>query len=162
MSLIRYQPLFGRSRGLAGVPNGWGSLGRLHDDINRLFAGYEATNDEEGTPVADWAPAVDVAEEKDRYVLHADVPGVNPQDIDVSLDDGVLTIRGHRSSETREEDREAGYRRVERVSGQFFRRFSLPETADEKGITAETRNGVLEIVIPKQPKVEPRRIKVKG
>lgn len=163
MSLIRYQPLggplFGRDRGFAG----FGNLGRLHNEINRLFDSYESSDD--GIPVADWTPAVDVTEEDKRYVLHADVPGVDPKDIEVTLEEGVLTVRGSRSDEKKEtssDERGNGYRRVERVTGNFFRRFSLPDTADADRISAETKNGVLEVVIPKQPKVEPRRITVKG
>lgn len=154
MSLIQYQPLFGRNRGIAG----FGNLGRLHNEINRLFDSYESSDD--GMPVADWTPAVDVTEEDKRYILHADVPGVDPKDIEVTLEDGVLTVRGSRSDEKKEEGN--GYRRVERVTGNFFRRFALPDTADPDKISAETKNGVLEVIIPKQPKVEPRRITVKG
>ena len=76
------------------------------------------------------------------------------------MEDGVLTISGQRESETKDE--REGYKRVERVRGNFFRRFSLPDTADADGISARSANGVLEIVIPKQAKVMPKRIKVEG
>ena len=147
MSLIRYQPL-----------RYAGGMNQLHNEINRLFDSFGA--DQDSTPAVDWTPAVDVTEEKDRYVLHADVPGVNPKEIEVTLEDGVLTIRGERRNEKSVDEK--GFRRVERFSGSFYRRFTLPDTADAENITAETKNGVLELVIPKQEKVQPRRITVKG
>ena len=149
MALMRYQP--------AG--NRFGGLSQLHNEINRLFdtlGGY----DEEGTPATDWTPAVDVIEEEDRYLLHADVPGVDPNDIEITLENGLLTIRGQRQAQ--KEENRAGFRRVERSYGSFFRRFTLPDTADAEKISAESRNGVLELVIPKQEKTQPRRITVKS
>ena len=110
--------------------------------------------------VAQWVPAVDIVEEKDRFVLRADVPGVDPADIDVSMDNGVLTVTGERQAPGRSED--ASVQRVERVSGRFSRRFSLPDTTDAEGITAQSRNGMLEISIPKLPEVQARRISVEA
>ncbi|HKS93520.1 MAG TPA: Hsp20/alpha crystallin family protein, partial [Gammaproteobacteria bacterium] len=109
---------------------------------------------------SDWIPAVDIKEEDQRFLIHADVPGVDPKDIEITMEDGILTLKGERKGETREE--RDGYRRVERVSGQFFRRFTLPDTADAEGVSAKGVNGVLEISIPKQPKAQPRRITVKA
>jgi HSP20 family protein len=108
----------------------------------------------------EWAPAVDIIEEKDRFVLHADVPGVNPADIDVSMDAGVLTVSGVRNAEPRSEDSDR--RRTERATGQFSRRFTLPETTDTEGVTAKIDNGILAVVIPKLPVVQPRRITVEA
>ncbi len=110
--------------------------------------------------VADWVPAVDVVEEKDRFVLQADVPGVDPAKIEVSMDAGVLSLSGERHGET--SDEYEGLKRVERISGKFYRRFTLPETADAEGIAAKTSNGVLEVTIPKQPEVLARRITVEA
>ena len=110
--------------------------------------------------VTDWLPAVDIREEDDRFVLKADLPGVPPEDIEVSMADGVLTIQGKRDSETRDE--QAGYKRYERVSGSFMRRFSLPDTADDEAISAESRHGVLHVSIPKQAKRTPRIIDVQS
>jgi HSP20 family protein len=110
--------------------------------------------------VTDWIPAVDIVEENDRFVLRADVPGVEPKNIEVSMDAGVLSVSGHRHEEARSED--AGMQRVERVSGRFFRRFSLPETADAESIKAQSRNGILEVTIPKLPEVQARRITVEA
>lgn len=148
MNLTRYEP--------------FSLVNQLHNEINRLFgANLARTGDEETAAVtADWIPAVDIREENDRYLLRADVPGVEPKDIEITMENGVLTVRGERTTEVNE-DRD-GYRRVERISGRFFRRFTLPDTADADNITATGRNGVLEIVIPKHAKVQPRRIAVKA
>ncbi len=105
-----------------------------------------------------WSPTVDIKEESDRFVIHADVPGVDPKDIDITLDRGVLTIQGERHFDKEEEKDK--YRRVERVRGEFVRRFALPNTADEDLVTARTNNGVLEVTIPKSSKEQPRRIDI--
>lgn len=107
-----------------------------------------------------WVPAVDIIEEKGRFLLRADVPGVNAADIDVSMDAGVLTVSGVRHAEDRGED--TGIQRAERSNGRFVRRFTLPETADADGITAKSCNGVLDVVIPKLPEVQARRITVEA
>ena len=94
----------------------------------------------------------------DRFVLTADIPGVDPADIEITMEQGVLTLKGERTLETQEEDK--GYKRVERAHGAFYRRFSLPDTADPEQITASGKNGVLEITIPKKEQEKPRRISV--
>jgi HSP20 family protein len=144
MSLIRYEP--------------WSLVGQFHKDLDRLFESRFPLNGEHGQSVSDWVPAADIREEQDRFVLLLDVPGVEPDAIDVSMENGTLTIRGERKTGSRTEG--DGYRRVERVAGTFFRRFSLPDTANEESVTARTTNGVLEVVIPKQERVLPRRISV--
>lgn len=143
MSLIRYQP--------------WGLMRSLQEDIDRLFENRLAL-DETVASTSTWTPPVDIREEEERFVIHADVPGVRPEDIEVTMEQGVLTISGSRSGESRSE--KEGYRRVERVTGRFFRRFTLPDTADSEAITAKSNHGVLEVVIPKQAKVMPRKISV--
>jgi len=114
----------------------------------------------EGASGINWNPAVDIREEDERFVLQADLPGVNPEDIEVAMADGVLTIRGERSAETTDE--KEGYRRYERARGSFLRRFSLPDTANGDDISAATRHGVLEVTIPKQAKPQPRKIAVQA
>lgn len=112
-------------------------------------------------PAADagrWLPPVDVREERDGFVIRADLPGIDPQDIEVQMDRGILSIRGERKVDTLGED--AHYSRVERRNGGFHRRFSLPDSADADGIVATGRHGVLEIRIPKKPETKPRRIQV--
>lgn len=105
-------------------------------------------------------PAVDVQEEKDRYVLKADLPGVVPADIEITADKGVLTLRGERKSERRDES--TGYERIERVTGSFTRRFALPDNVQADAIKAKFTHGVLEVSIPKQAAVEPKRVVVEA
>jgi HSP20 family protein len=124
------------------------------------LAGRRTTLPDADNTVADWVPAVDIVEEKDSFVLQADVPGVDPAKIEVSMDAGVLSLSGERHGET--SDEYEGLKRVERISGKFYRRFTLPETADAEGITATSNNGILEITIPKQPEVQSRRITVEA
>lgn len=147
MNMVRYEP--------------WNLLGQLHNEIDQLFTPQQHRNlREDGNSVSasDWTPAVDIREESDRFVIHADIPGVDPKDIELHMENGILSIKGQRQSETKE-NRE-GYKRVERVRGTFFRRFSLPDTTNVDQISARCEHGVLEVVIPKQEKVQPRRIQV--
>lgn len=140
----------------------WNLLNVLHRDLDDVVAGrtgLRTTNGQTNPPV-DWIPAVDVVEEKTRYVMRADVPGVTPEDIDISLEKGVLVVAGERSSATGEDT--DTIRLSERMSGAFRRRFTLPESADGEDISASYVNGTLEVVIPKQAKIEPRRIAVKA
>lgn len=106
----------------------------------------------------DWAPAVDVREEEDRYVVSADIPGVDPKEIDITFDSGVLAITGERKTEHTEE--KEGFKRVERSFGSFRRQFSLPESINPDEIKASGKNGVLVIDIPKSEQTKPRRISV--
>lgn len=147
MSVIRYEPLT--------------MLRRLNDEVGRLFDdSYYGVGDADQSSAATshWAPAVDIKEEADRFVIRADVPGVDAKDIDITMENGVLTIKGQRNREDVEE--RDGYKRVERVYGNFYRRFTLPDTADAEKVSASSNNGVLEVTIPKQEKVQPRRIPV--
>ena len=93
-------------------------------------------------------------------MIRADVPGVDPNDINVSMDNGILNVSGERRAEARAED--AAAQRLERVSGRFFRQFSLPESTDAEAITARCSNGILEVSIPKLPEVQARRITVEA
>ena len=130
-----------------------------NNEFGRLFDSLFPRFEEDQTATGyDWAPAVDIKEEDHRYIIHADVPGIQPEDIDVSLEDDVLTIRGERKFDNEEE--KEGYKRVERVRGTFFRRFNLPDTADQNKVTAKCKDGVLEVVIEKQEKVLPKKITI--
>ncbi|MFQ5548479.1 MAG: Hsp20/alpha crystallin family protein [Woeseia sp.] len=124
------------------------------------FAGCRPALSHANDTAADWVPAVDIVEEEDRFVLRADVPGVDPADIEVSMDAGVLRLAGERQRETSDESE--GLKRVERISGRFYRRFTLPDTADADGVSAKSSNGILEVTIPKQPEVQARRITVEA
>jgi HSP20 family protein len=142
MGLVRYEP--------------WGLLDQMRREMERAMD----TRAEEGSSVAtsDWVPAVDIREEDDAFVIVADIPGVDPNDIEVHMEGGMLTIKGEK--ETEKKDEREGYKRVERSFGSFYRRFSLPDSADPEKITAKSNHGVLEVTIGKHEKVQPRKIAV--
>ena len=139
----------------------WGLFDLLHRDLDEIAGRrFGAAIPADGNLAADWVPAVDILEDKDRFVLRADVPGVNPDHIEISMEKGILTLAGQREEESTESF--DGVKRIERVHGRFRRRFTLPEAADADNITARTANGILEVTIPKQPEVQPRRIAVQA
>ena len=142
MTLTRYEP--------------WNLLDQMRREMDRALD----VRGDEGSSVAtsDWVPAVDIKEEKDGFVIIADIPGVDPKDIEVHMENGMLTIKGEKESEKKEE--REGYKRVERSYGSFYRRFSLPDTADAEKIMARSNNGVLEVTTGKQEQVQPRKISV--
>ena len=150
MSLVSYEP--------------WGFLDKFQRQLNHLaysgelFANYDT--DSLNMYTSGWRPAVDIKEEKNCFLIVADVPGINPKDIEITMENGVLTVKGERHLDA--EDSDENYKRVERMNGTFYRRFSLPDTADGERIEATGSNGVLEITIPKHEKVLPRRIEVKS
>jgi HSP20 family protein len=144
MSLVNYDPLF--------------SVRQLQDDINRLFSGW-STNDSSSV-TADWVPSVDINEFDDKFQLYVDLPGVDPKAVDITLEAGVLTITGERFMQAEKAEENLVRRRAERGTGRFYRRFILPESVDADKVKAIDRHGVLEILIPKQAKAMPRRIKV--
>ncbi|MDH4106861.1 MAG: Hsp20/alpha crystallin family protein [Gammaproteobacteria bacterium] len=138
----------------------WGLINQLHRDLDQIATRRLNLGGETDSPVADWIPAVDVIEQKDRFVLRADLPGVRPEDIDVRMEKGILSLAGERYGET---DLEVdGMRRIERFSGRFYRRFALPDTADADNISARSTNGILEVTIPKLAEVQTRRITVEA
>lgn len=136
----------------------WSLLNQLQRELERSFEGKTPGTDTAAT--AEWTPAVDIKEEADRYVLWADLPGVSPDAIDIMMENGILTLKGQRATEAT--NRREGLKRVERVFGGFYRRFSLPDTANADGISARCVNGVLEISIPKKAAVQPKKIVVTG
>jgi len=125
--------------------------------LDRFFEPDE-NSDQSNVVTSEWAPRVDICEEGKRFVIEADIPGVDPKDIEINMDKGVLSIRGERKSERKVE--EGNYTRVERSRGVFHRRFALPDSADPDGISATGKNGVLEISIPKRPETTPRKIQI--
>ena len=148
MAVMRYEP--------------WGVVSQLQNEINRVFGNLNDADSSSAT--SEWSPAVDVREYSDRFQLLLDVPGVEPKDVEITLDDGVLTVSGNRAEEKAVGSagvEQPQQQRIERRLGRFYRRFILPDTADAENVNASGRNGVLEIVIPKQPKAQPRRIAVK-
>lgn len=140
---------------------GWSSNANpLQDEIKQVFERFFGDTDTDSSSVvtSQWVPRVDIKEEPERFVIFADLPGVDPNEIEVNMDKGMLSIRGERRTEERTENER--YSRVERAHGVFYRRFALPESANPEGISASGRNGVLEIAIPKRPESTPRRISV--
>jgi len=138
MNITRYEP--------------WGLLSQLQREL------AQGNTVEGSTATAEWAPAVDIKEESDKFVLHADIPGVKPEELDINMEDGVLTIKGEKKTEAKTD--EEGFKRIERTYGSFYRRFSLPDTANSDAISAQSKHGVLEIIIPKREAVQPKKIEV--
>jgi HSP20 family protein len=130
----------------------WHLLNRWNRDFDGLLSGPSTD--------AAFIPAVDVREEKERFVVKADLPGVVPTDIEVTAEKGILTLRGERKAEKHEQSE--GYERLERVSGSFTRRFALPENVQADQIKARFTHGVLEVAIPKQPVVAAKRVVVEA
>ncbi|MBC8105417.1 MAG: Hsp20/alpha crystallin family protein [Anaerolineae bacterium] len=138
MTVVRYEP--------------WALLNRLRRELDDSF--------EPAVRDASWTPAVDIHEEAKQFVVHADLPGVKPTDIEITAEKGVLSLRGVRNFEQKSDD--GHYSRVERVNGKFVRTFTLPENVATDQINAKFKDGVLELTIPKIAKVEARRIEVQA
>ena len=147
MTLVSYEP--------------WTFVNRLQRQLDQAFNKTSGTPETATVQPVAWIPRVDVYEEAERFVVLADVPGVEAKDIDITAENGVLTIRGERRLEKKASDK-SGYERVERTSGSLLRRFTLPESANTETIKAKQTNGVLEVSIPKHPQVQPRRISVEA
>ncbi|MGH8144153.1 MAG: Hsp20/alpha crystallin family protein [Steroidobacteraceae bacterium] len=144
MALLRYEP--------------WNTMARLHRQIDQIFGDTVSTPAANGEGAVAWIPSVDIHEESDKFVLQADLPGVESKDISVTADKGVLTLTGHRHSEKRENSKRSS--RLERVDGSFLRHFTLPDNVKTDDIRAHHSNGVLEVTIPKVQAPEPRRVNV--
>lgn len=143
MSIVRYDP--------------WSMLDQLRREMDRMA---ESRVDETAGAASDWVPAVDIRENPENFEIVVDVPGVDPKAIELHAENGMLSIKGERDAEKRESRN--GYKRIERVHGSFFRRFTLPDTADTDRIAARAANGVLTVTIPKHEKVQRRTIAVEG
>jgi HSP20 family protein len=137
----------------------WGVMPRLQEEINRLFGNTRETDSSSAT--ANWIPPVDIHEYVDRFELYVDLPGIDPAEVELTLDGGVLTLSGDRREQlvTKNSDDLQG-RRIERGHGHFHRRFVLPDTVDGEKVNATGKNGVLTVTIPKQAKAMPRRIQI--
>jgi HSP20 family protein len=141
--LTRWEP----SRGLT----------TLQDQINRLFSDSFDRTGEEGSLTA-WAPAVDIYETEHELVVKADLPDIDPKDLDIRVENNILTIRGERKFEKKVN--EDNYLRVERAYGTFSRSFTLANTVNADAIKAEYQSGVLTLTIPKREEAKPKQIKV--
>jgi len=143
-TVVRYEPFRG--------------LSSLHDQVNRLFNETVFRGQNEDSAITTWAPAVDIYETPNELVVKADLPDVEEKDIDIRVENNLLTIRGERKFEKNVS--EDNYLRVERTYGAFSRSFSLPNTVNAEAIHAEYKNGVLTVNLPKREETKPRQVKV--
>ncbi len=136
----------------------WDPFRNLQSQIERMFEDTLLRSQPGDTALSAWSPRVDIHEAPDALVLEADLPGMDGKDLDVRLENNMLTIRGERKIETKvaEED----YLRLERAYGSFTRSFSLPHTVDTDHIDAEYKNGVLTVRLPKREEAKPKQVKV--
>src|SRR6184192_1719346 len=147
MSVVRYDP--------------FRDLRTLQEEVNRLFTGNVARAfDDEGIARGSWSPNVDIYENKDQIVLEAELPGMSREDFDLSVENNVITLRGERQFEKKEEA--DNYHRVERAYGSFLRSFTLPNSVSGEGASSDYRNGVLRVVLPKKEETKARRIEIKS
>ncbi|HEX4620873.1 MAG TPA: Hsp20/alpha crystallin family protein [Myxococcaceae bacterium] len=143
MALVRYDP--------------FKDLRRFQDEVSNWFNGdlaFRSPGESFG-----WSPAVDIYEDSEGVTLKFDLPEVDPKDVDVRLEDGTLTIRGERKFA--KEDKKENYHRIERSYGAFARSFSLPATLDFEKVKADSKNGVLNVFLPKRAEAKPKSIQVK-
>ncbi|MCB1554024.1 MAG: Hsp20/alpha crystallin family protein [Xanthomonadales bacterium] len=138
----------------------WTQHAGLQDELKNVLQNFlgDTESDQSNVVTSQWMPRVDIREENDSFVILADIPGVDPNAIEIHMDKGILSIKGERHAEKK--DHTERYSRVERSHGVFYRRFALPDSANAEGITASGKHGVLEIRIPKRPETTPRRIAV--
>jgi len=130
---------------------------QLRDEMARLLA-FPRFAEEEPLS-ATWGPAVDIYEDPEGITLKAEVAGLEPKDVDLKIENGVMTLKGERKLE--KEDKKDNYTRVERSYGMFSRSFSIPPQVDVEKIRAETKNGVLQVFMPKKAEAKPKQISVK-
>jgi HSP20 family protein len=145
MAMSRWDPF----RDLMGIQN----------EINRLFGRTYAGGEAAGSAGA-WVPALDIYETKDTFVVTVELPGLDPADVDVSVEDSTLTIRGERKFY--QEVDEDSFHRVERRYGAFARSLALPQTANAEKIEASFDRGVLSIEVPKAEEAKPKKISIKA
>jgi HSP20 family protein len=147
MALIRWEPVR--------------ELGTIQNEMNRLFNSFFDTptaGSGNGPALRRWVPAMDLIETQTDFVLKADLPGMSESDVNIELEDNVLTISGERKAE--HEERKAGYYRVERSFGAFRRSLTLPEGVDPDSVKATFADGVLEVTVPKPAQQVPRKVQI--
>jgi len=138
------------------------NLSELHQALDRMFepsSFFDRENWLSNVVGSNWTPTIDIKDEANQYVIRADVPGVDPKNIEVTIDKGMLTIKGHKETETKEE--RENYVHVERSQGSFYRTFSLPNAADSSKISAKSKHGVLEITVPKAKESLAQKVQIK-
>lgn len=153
-ALTRWEP-FGRW-------NPWKDLEEMEKRLSSVFGPAPARvggDKEEAISVAEWSPLVDITEDDKEYVVKAEIPEMKKEDIKINVHDDVLTVSGERKYEKEEKGKK--YHRVERAFGSFMRSFTLPEDADGTKVSAEYKDGVLKVHLPKSEKAKPKAIEVK-
>jgi HSP20 family protein len=145
MAIVRWEPLR--------------ELTTLQNEMNRLFGTvFDTPTPSNGGTMRRWMPAMDLVETNDHFVLRADLPGLSEEDVNIEVEDRVLTVSGERKAEqTQSKD---GYHRIERAFGSFSRSLTLPEGIDAEAVTASFDRGVLEVQIPKPEQRKPRKISI--
>ncbi len=141
MALIPYRP--------------FGLIDQLRREMDQVFGAEPA---EPGMELAEWTPAVDIVEHDDAYEITADVPGIEPDKLEVTCENGVLRISGEKCAAS--EKKNGGYHRIERSYGRFARSFRLPDSADLANVKAKSKNGVLKLTVPKTKESKARRIPI--
>jgi HSP20 family protein len=146
MNIVRHDP--------------FGDLRSLQNEMNRLFSSSFARGDESELTRGAWSPSVDIFENKDHIVLEAELPGVKPENVEVSIENNVLTLTGERKFEKKAEG--DNFHRVERSYGSFTRSFTLPPTVTSENAQAEFENGLLRLTLSKREEAKARKIEIKG
>ena len=153
MSLVRWNP----ARELATWPS---DLFGIQREMNRMFDSmFRFDTRDEDTAFTAWTPAVDIAEHDDEYVVKVELPGVNKDDVKITIESNVLTLRGEKKQE--KETKKENHHRIERSYGSFQRSFTLPTTVKSDKIDAVYKDGVLQIALPKAEEAKPKQIEVK-
>ena len=149
---------------MAATLTPWRPLGMIEpfrkemETLMERFFGEESGNGHPLQAIQSWAPRIDVEETDKEIVVKADLPGVDPKAVEVSVENGVLTVRGEKKEE--KEKKENNFHRIERFSGSFYRAIALPPGTDAEKVNASSANGVIIITIPKKPEAQPKKITV--
>lgn len=142
-----------------------GQLGlfqQFQRDMDQLMQRFfsDADQGSTATALASWTPRIDVEEDDKQFVVKADLPGVDPKDVDISVQDNALVLRGHKKEE--KEEKKKNYHRVERFEGQFYREIGLPRSIDADKIQAKCTNGVVTVSIPKKAEAQPKKVAIQS
>jgi len=138
----------------------FGELERMRREMDRLWDSFfETRSRRRGTEIAEWVPSLDVSETKNEIVVKAEIPGIDPKDIDISLLNDVLTIKGEKKQE--KEEKEENYHLIERSYGSFSRSIRLPKEVQGDKINASYKNGILKVMLPKSEEAKKREIKIR-
>ena len=152
MSLVRWNP----ARELAAWPS---DLFGIQREMNKMFDGVFRSTGDEDYSFSSWTPAVDIAEHDDEYLVKVELPGVNKDEVKLTLENNILTIRGEKKQEM--ETKKENYHRVERSYGSFQRSFTLPAAVKSDKIDASYKDGILTVSLPKAEEAKPKQIEVK-